>query len=344
MRLSSSRSTAILHRPQQDFLLWDKAGTRPSLDQQFADRKDLIDAISGQQLITHTRASAGTYRGSDGLIKTATTNEARFDHDPVTGESLGLLVEELRSNLLLNSGTLATQDVTVTAVAHTLSFYGSGTVTLSGTHTATVVGTGAYPARTTLTFTPTAGTLTVTVSGAVEYANLEIGSFATSYIPTTASSTASRSADVVSITGANFSSWIDLNDGTFFSDSEVIAPSVQTQAAWSLTGGTYLTSLRQPQSTGNQFRAQIGSVFTPAPGTGNLLSAGTTKACVAYSGTAGRLQVGSSSNDVTSAGVLDATDLYIGSFAGGTPLNGTIRRLTYWDQRLPNDTLETITQ
>jgi hypothetical protein len=74
MRLSSSRSTAILHRPQQDFLLWDKAGTRPSLDQQFADRKDLIDAISGQQLITHTHASAGTYRGSDGLIKTAVTN------------------------------------------------------------------------------------------------------------------------------------------------------------------------------------------------------------------------------------------------------------------------------
>ena len=74
MRLSSSRSTAILHRPQQDFLLWDRAGTRPSLDQQFADRKDLIDAISGQQLITHTRASSGTYVGSDGLIKTATTN------------------------------------------------------------------------------------------------------------------------------------------------------------------------------------------------------------------------------------------------------------------------------
>jgi len=344
MRLSSSRSTAILHRPQQDFLLWDKAGTRPSLDQQFADRKDLIDAISGQQLITHTRASAGTYRGSDGLIKTATTNEARFDHDPVTGESLGLLVEELRSNLLLNSGTLATQDVGVTAVAHTLSFYGSGTVALSGTHTATVVGTGAYPARTTLTFTPTAGTLTVTVSGAVEYANLEIGSFATSYIPTTASSTASRSADVVSITGANFSSWIDLNDGTFFSDSEVIVPNVQTQAAWSLTGGTYVTSLRQPQGAGNQFRAQIGNVFTSAPGTGNLLSDGTTKACVAYSGTAGRLQVGSSSNDVTSAGVLDATDLYIGSLAGGALLNGTIRRLVYWDQRLPNDTLESITQ
>ena len=170
-----------------------------------------------------------------------------------------------------------------------------------------------------------------------------MASFPTSYIPTTGS-TVTRAADVASITGANFSSWIDLNDGTFFSDSEVIVPNVQTQAAWSLTGGTYVTSLRQPQGAGNQFRAQIGNVFTSAPGTGNLLSDGTTKACVAYSGTAGRLQVGSSSDEATAVGVLDATDLYIGSFAGGALLNGTIRRLTYWPQRLPNTTLANITQ
>ena len=44
MRLSSSRSTAIIHRPQQDFPLWDKAGTRPSLDLRFAETKSLVDA------------------------------------------------------------------------------------------------------------------------------------------------------------------------------------------------------------------------------------------------------------------------------------------------------------
>ena len=43
-----------------------------------------------------------------------------------------LLVEEGRTNLLLNSATLGTQGVTVTAVAHTLSFYGTGTITLNG--------------------------------------------------------------------------------------------------------------------------------------------------------------------------------------------------------------------
>ena len=48
--------------------------------------------------ITFTRASTGTYVGADGLIKTASTNEARFDHDPATGESLGLLIEKASTN------------------------------------------------------------------------------------------------------------------------------------------------------------------------------------------------------------------------------------------------------
>jgi hypothetical protein len=83
--------------------LWRRARAVPSLDLRFAENKSLVDAVSGQSLVTFTRASSGTYVGSDGLIKTATTDEPRFDHDPVTGESLGLLVEEQRTNLLTYS-------------------------------------------------------------------------------------------------------------------------------------------------------------------------------------------------------------------------------------------------
>jgi hypothetical protein len=61
-----------------------------SLDLQFARTKTLDPRI------TFTRASSGTFVGSDGLIKTATTNEPRFDHNPTTGESLGLLVVTLQ--------------------------------------------------------------------------------------------------------------------------------------------------------------------------------------------------------------------------------------------------------
>ena len=69
----------------------------PTLDLDFANSKTLDPRI------TFTRASGGSYVGADGLIKYAGVNEARFDHDPVTGESLGLLVEESRTNLLLRS-------------------------------------------------------------------------------------------------------------------------------------------------------------------------------------------------------------------------------------------------
>jgi len=158
--------------------------------------------------ITFTRASSGTFVGADGLIKTASTNEARFDHDPVTRESLGLLIEEARTNLLLNSSTLSTQTVTVAAATHTLSFYGTGTVTLSGVSTdGPLVGTGSNQ-RVDLTFTPTAGSLILTVSGSVTNAQLEIGSFKTSYIPTT-SSQVTRAADIAEITGTNFSSFFN---------------------------------------------------------------------------------------------------------------------------------------
>ena len=48
--------------------------------------------------ITFTRSSTATYVDEDGLIKTAAADEARFDYDPDTGESLGLLIEEGRTN------------------------------------------------------------------------------------------------------------------------------------------------------------------------------------------------------------------------------------------------------
>ena len=72
----------------------------PTLDLDFANSKTLDPRI------TFTRASGGSYVGADGLIKYAGVNEPRFDHDPVTGESLGFLVEEARTNSLLQSSDL----------------------------------------------------------------------------------------------------------------------------------------------------------------------------------------------------------------------------------------------
>jgi len=171
---------------------------RPTLNLDFAKTKSLDPRI------TFTRASTATYVGSNGLIQIAASGVARFDHNPTTGESLGLLVEPARTNLLLNSATLSTQSATVTAASTTLSFYGTGTITLTGVSTAgPLVGTGANN-RVSLIFTPTAGSLTLTVSGSVTNAQLETGSSFTSYIPTT-SSTATRAADVATLSNTGSS-------------------------------------------------------------------------------------------------------------------------------------------
>lgn len=138
-------------------------------------------------LTTFTRASSGTYIGSDGLLKTAATDEERITYDPSTLASRGYLAEKAATNQLLNSDTLSTQNVTVAAVEQTLHFTGTGTITLTGVSTAgPLVGTGSGESnRVSLTFTPTAGTLTCTVSGTVTNAQLETGGVVTSYIPST---------------------------------------------------------------------------------------------------------------------------------------------------------------
>jgi hypothetical protein len=72
-----------------------------------------------------------------------------------------------RVNLLDATTTLATQSVTVVAAAHTLRFTGAGTITLSGT------ASGTFSAGT-HSITPTAGSLTLTVSGTVTDADLRV--------------------------------------------------------------------------------------------------------------------------------------------------------------------------
>lgn len=91
------------------------------------------------------------------------------------------LMEPSRTNLILNSNVLVNQSVTVTNVPYTLSFYGTGTVNLSNAHTQQVTGSSG---RTVVTFTPSAGTLSISVTGTVKNAQLEQGSYVTSYIET----------------------------------------------------------------------------------------------------------------------------------------------------------------
>jgi hypothetical protein len=138
MRLHATRRAAIAQGRGLGNPLWDLAGVPPSLDQRFAESKSLIDAVSGQNLITFTRASDGAVVNSAGQIEIVAANVPRFDHNPVTLESLGLLVEEQRTNSIRNNTMVGAVAGTPGTLPTNWSISGSGL----GTLTQQVVNTG----------------------------------------------------------------------------------------------------------------------------------------------------------------------------------------------------------
>ena len=169
-------------------------------------KPNTISAIDG----SFTRASIANYWTVAKVMTSAAINEPRFNYDPDTSEFDGIVLEQSATNLLLNSTTLSTQSVTVSnTTVYTLSFYGTGTITLSDAFVSIQVGTGLFK-HTVLTFTTITTSLTLTVTGTVSYAQLELGSKATSWITTTGTS-ATRSADVVTGSGLIYTTLTDTN-------------------------------------------------------------------------------------------------------------------------------------
>jgi hypothetical protein len=69
----------------------------------------LLDPRASQRIdprFTFTRDSVGTFVDDSGIVQTASANEPRFDHNPVTGESLGLLLENQSTNYKKQSSDL----------------------------------------------------------------------------------------------------------------------------------------------------------------------------------------------------------------------------------------------
>ena len=395
------------------------------LDLRFAQQKTLDPRI------TFTRASSGTFVGSDGLIKTATTNEARFDHNPTTGESLGLLVEEQRTNLLLRSEelsnatwakdfTVATADqatapngtLTADKVAedsttnfHAISQYvsgfasgavaslsiyakaagrtkfriqtdstgGSGTADFDLSAVTATSGTGVFSAGSIQAVgdgwyccsvrctTSGAGAIGLKVIlAATTYgtsyagdgtsgiylwgAQLEAGSFPTSYIPTT-SATVTRSADVASITGANFSSWYRQDEGTVFAETRQLGDVLGF--AFAVSDGTDNNRIAQFRNTTTLSSRNVRSGTAANPGNIAIASSQVLvkSAIASIAGNSGAAANGVAATDSAPVAMptVDRLQIALGA-PGSTPINGTIRRLTYWPSRLPNSTLQEITR
>jgi hypothetical protein len=211
-----------VHYNKADFITYG----RPSLFLDFANKKSLTDRISGNNLITFTRTSTGTYVGADGLIKTATTNEARFDHNPTTLESLGLLIEEQRINLVTNSENMST--------------WGQTNVTVSGEVMNGPAGNISYSKVTLNTFTNNRGFISIGISN-----NPSTLYTTSTYLK------AGTCRYVILTTNAfnsnNYGAYFDLQTGTMYNNRGAVAfNSVNVGNGWyrlsvvvdSLTGGS----------------------------------------------------------------------------------------------------------
>jgi hypothetical protein len=274
----------------------------------------------------------------------AAGDEPRFDHDPATSLCKGLLIEESRTNIVFPSDNLTTQTRTVTATPHTLSFYGSGTVVLSGAQEATIIGTGAYPTRTTLTFTPTAGSLILTVTGSVTQAQLEAGAFVTSYIPTAWASVV-RSTDVCTITGTDFNTIYNQPEHSLFAEA-----SAMSHASFgpylSFDNGTtteqsILAGFPSPNSI-NCYevdnavpQAQVGKNITLNQN--NKMAAGMklNSFQLALNNTLG--------TEDTSGTMSTANILRIGKNSSGATISGTYAQIKVFKKRLANAKLQALT-
>jgi hypothetical protein len=203
------------------------------------------------------------------------------------------------------------------------------------------------------TYTPVSVGLGVFLYGV----QVETGAFATSYIPTVAS-TVTRAVDVASMTGTNFSSWYNQSEGT------IIAQFVATTTGVNSTGGSDFP-----------FVYDIDSAAAPTSGNSLLVSAGygpgwraeTRVLGVTQAGLQGSMTLGNASvrkiayayqtnNFAASAnggtvstdtsGTLPSPDrIGIGcqNSDGGNPLTGYIRTITFYPSRLTNAQLQALT-
>lgn len=291
--------------------------------------------------MTITRASNGTYYNSLGSVVVASSNVARIDFDPVTRVPRGLLVEESRTNYLLNSGTPSNQTVSLSVGSYTLWLEGTGSCMCAA---GTAVGTnfGAVTAGSPRVFTvTTAGTVTFTIGGTVIRYQCENGTFATSYIAVTGAA-ATRAADVCTV---GLGSWFDANAFTVSVDFvKSVHDTTHNYGALYLHDGTNnnMTSV---------YVDRITSVvtFSVANAGGAEISLGlnivdlgrVNRSCAAYAPNDGRAGYnGNLTTQDTSVNPPALTQMSLGNRPDGTrALNGWVKNIAIYPGRLPDGLL-----
>ena len=132
--------------------------TRPSLSINFARSQKLDPRI------TFTRTTSGTRVGPDGYIEVIPEDQPRFDFDPVTGECLGLLIEEQRTNICTQSSSFSFSHTSNTTETNVFNPDGTAAIRRVALSTGNFHGTGADAANIDISGQAVGGTTDVTTS------------------------------------------------------------------------------------------------------------------------------------------------------------------------------------
>jgi hypothetical protein len=247
-------------------------------------------------------------------------------------------------------GTATFADCTVNLTAGTISVItGAATITNAGNGWYRVSVSGAADSTTTTCYVNLidAGSITYTgdgVSGAFVWgAQLEAGTFATSYIPTVAS-TVTRAADVAVMTGTNFSSWYNASEGTMVAFYNTTTAAVSS--ALGAFGVSDTTSNERMQIRRNNVNTNAGFLVVDGGVTQYsqtvVAASGPYRSALAYAN--GDIR-GVNNGTLATAGsgtIPTVTQAEIGFGQGIGYLNGHLSSVTYYATRLTNAQLQAL--
>ena len=288
-----------------------------------------------------TNNSHPVYRSVAGLTTTAYTGSCYIKAAGRTQARIALASTAFPTSPYVEFDLSAVTATGSSGATGTITAVGNGWFRCTATATAGVAGSGDIYIQPVL-----AGAATYLGTGITALyiwgADLEAGAFATSYIPTVAS-TVTRNADTASMTGTNFSSWYNQSAGTFvvsFTPDEGLVTNSNRVLAVSQSGVT--GRVVDVYYLGTNWVDYNGTTTTTIS-TGSVTST-PQKIASAYATTnyGYVLNAGSVVAD-TSALVNTAAEITLGSLAGSSYLNGHIRSIRYYPTRLPNATLQGLT-
>ena len=334
--IEEQRVNLLLYSEQLDNIIWTKAGSTIT-----ANATTSPDGtVNADKLVENT--ALAQHRVQQAVTTVIGTS---YTH------TIYLKAGERTSATLRVIGATTFAGCTINLTAGTISgVTGVGTITNAGNgwYRVSVAGTADSTTSTCFVNLADAGSNTYTgdgVSGAFLYgAQLEAGSFATSYIPTVAS-TVTRAADNATITGTNFSSWYNASEGTLVSSASVLSTAAN-RGVYAASDGSSANELFHYVST-----AANNLVTTASVSQANVFISGAVSANTPFNDAFAYRQ-----NDISAAinGILGAPDtsatipsvnqLSLGA-RGDTNfrLNGHIRTFTFYATRLTNAQLQALT-